>query len=88
MKEMELKRVRVVLFDLDNVLYSSPKLAEETEKLITEFFREELGFTDDREIEDQKKRYFDQYGLVLKGLLVDHPDRTPTLIPSSLVAFF
>jgi FMN phosphatase YigB (HAD superfamily) len=79
-KTKEVKRVRVVLFDLDNVLYCSPKLAEETEKRISEFFRHELGFKGDSEIEDQKKQYFDQYGLVLKGLLMDHPERTPPLL--------
>jgi hypothetical protein len=80
---------KVVLFDLDNVLYRSPKLAEETEKLISAFFRQQLGFEDEQEIEAQKKRYFDQYGLVLKGLLKDHPDRTTFNFPfaSSLRSF-
>lgn len=60
------------IFDLDNTLYSaSERLSAQTNRLLGTFVSEFLG-VDLEEARRIQKAYFREYGLTLRGLMVNH----------------
>src|SRR4029079_8672672 len=60
------------IFDLDNTLYRvSPRLHAAIDQELRGFVAEFLG-VDQAEAHEVQKRYFREYGLTLRGLMVNH----------------
>jgi putative hydrolase of the HAD superfamily len=68
----ELSHVESWIFDLDNTLYRvSPRLHAAIDQELRGFVAEFLG-VDQAEAHEVQKRYFREYGLTLRGLMVNH----------------
>ena len=68
----DLSHVESWIFDLDNTLYRvSPRLHAAIDKELRGFVAEFLG-VDETQAREVQKRYFREYGLTLRGLMVNH----------------
>ncbi|HEY5609314.1 MAG TPA: pyrimidine 5'-nucleotidase [Alphaproteobacteria bacterium] len=68
----DLSHVESWIFDLDNTLYRvSPRLHAAIDDELRGFVAEFLG-VDETEAHEVQKRYFREYGLTLRGLMVNH----------------
>ena len=68
----DLSHVESWIFDLDNTLYRvSPRLHAAIDQELRGFVAEFLG-VDETEAHEVQKRYFREYGLTLRGLMVNH----------------
>lgn len=68
----KLMEYSLLLFDLDDTLYSnSTGLWEAIRERMSDFMRERLGFSED-EIQQLRQEYFERYGTTLRGLQINH----------------